>query len=235
MLVATLLGATSVTEAQESPWSAEVAIGWDNGLTGNVNASAIGSIQNQVVVITSNSYNDVYGAGLHLRFGAGYAYRENTEFRVTYTFQSLDADFVTPMGDIGISNLYAQYDDYQVNSFDFGVRRYGQLKPNLRAYGEGLIGFALVDQIGVTLVAPGGNLVTQAADFYDSSTAFTIAVNVGMVVQTTEKVGFFGQLGFRRTGGLAEVDNLIGTGLDDINDKSARWTMPFIGGIRYQF
>ena len=67
----------------ELPWSAEVAIGWDNGLTGNVNASAIGSIQNQVVVITSNSYNDVYGAGLHLRFGAGYKYREDTEFRVT--------------------------------------------------------------------------------------------------------------------------------------------------------
>jgi hypothetical protein len=235
ILVAILLGAASATEAQDSPWSAEVAIGWDNGLTGNVNASGIGSIQNQVVVVTSNSYNDVYGAGLHLRFGAGYKYREDTEFRVTYTFQSLDADFVTPMGDIGVSNLYAQYDDYQTNAFDFGVRRYGQLRPKLRAYGEALIGFAFVDKIGVTLVAPGANLVRQATDFYDSSTAFTFAVNVGALVQTTDKIGFFGQLGLRRTGGLAEVDNLIGTGLDSINDKSARWTLPFIGGIRYQF
>jgi hypothetical protein len=235
ILVAILLGAASATEAQDSPWSGDVAIGWDNGLTGNINASAIGSIQNQVVVITSNSYNDVYGAGLHLRFGAGYRYREDTEFRVTYTFQSLDADFVTPIGDIGISNLYAQYDDYQTNAFDFGVRRYGQISPRLRAYGEGLIGFALVDEIGATLVAPGGNLVTQPTEFYDSSTAFTFAVNVGMLVQTTDRIGFFGQLGFRRTGGLSEVEDLIGTGLDDINDKSARWTLPFIGGIRYQF
>jgi hypothetical protein len=235
VLVAILLGAASATEAQESPWSGEVAIGWDNGLTGNVNASAIGSIQNQVVVITSNSYNDVYGAGLHLRFGAGYTFRDDTELRIGYTFQSLDADFVTPIGDIGLSNLYAQYDDYQANSFDFGVRRYGRLSPRLRAYGEGVIGVAFVDKIGVTLVAPGANLVTQANDFYDSSTSFTIAVNVGMQVQTTEKVGFFGQFGFRRVGGLSEVDNLIGTGLDDINDKSARWTLPFVGGIRYQF
>lgn len=235
MLVAIMLGAASATQAQDSPWSADVAIGWDNGLTGNVNSSAIGSIQNQVVVITSNSYNDVYGAGLHLRFGVGYKYREDTEFRVNYTFQSLDADFVTPMGDIGLSNLYAQYDDYQTNVFDFGVRRYGRVSPKMRAYGEGLIGFAHVDKIGVTLVAPGANLVTQATDFYDSSTAFTLAVNVGVLVQSTDKIGFFGQLGFRRVGGLSEVDNLIGSGLDEINDKSARWTLPFIGGIRYQF
>ncbi len=60
-------------------------------------------------------------------------------------------------------------------------------------------------------------------------------MNVGVQVQTTENVGFFGQLGFRRVGGLSEVENLIGTGLDDINDKSARWTLPFVGGIRYQF
>jgi len=75
ILVGILLGAASATEAQDSPWSGEVAIGWDNGLTGNINASAIGSIQNQVVVITSNSYNDVYGAGLHLRFGGGYLFK----------------------------------------------------------------------------------------------------------------------------------------------------------------
>src|SRR5262245_18961671 len=91
ILVVMLLGAAPTSEAQDSPWSGEVAIGWDNGLTGNVNASAIGSIQNQVVVITSNSYNDVYGAGLHLRFGAGYTFREDTELRIQYTFQSLDA------------------------------------------------------------------------------------------------------------------------------------------------
>jgi hypothetical protein len=235
MLVAILLGAASGVQAQDTPWSAEVAIGWDNGLTGNVNASAIGSIQNQVVVITSNSYNDVYGAGLHLRFGGGYMFREDTEARVAFSFQSLDADFVTPMGDIGLSNLYAQYDDYQVFGVDFGVRRYGQLSPRLRAYGEAMIGFAFVDQIDVTLVAPGANLVTQATGFYDSSTAFALGVNIGLLAQTTERIGFFGQFGFRRVGGLSDVEGLIGTGLDEINDKSARWTLPFIGGIRYQF
>jgi hypothetical protein len=34
---------------------------------------------------------------------------------------------------------------------------------------------------------------------------------------------------------MAEVDQLEGTGLDTINDKSARWTVPFVFGTRFRF
>jgi hypothetical protein len=234
-----LLGTTSIARAQSNapdrPWTAEFAIGWDNGITGNINSSGIGSINNQVVVITRNSYNDVYGAGLHLRFGGGYLFKPNTEARVTFTFQSLDADYVVPMGDIGVSNLYGQFSDYQTFGIDFGLRRYGDITPKLRAYGEGTIGLGFVDKTDVTLVAPGANLAGQATDLYDQTTAFTFGVNVGLLAQTTDRVGFFGQLGLRRVSGMAEVDDLVGTGLETINDKSQRWTLPFIAGVRYRF
>ena len=233
------LGVAGTVHAQtteaESKWSAEFGLGWDNGITGNINASGVGEINNQVVVITENSYNDVYGAGLHLRFGGGYLFKPDTEARVTFTFQSLDADFITPMGDIGTSNLYGQYSDYQTFGIDFGLRRYATLRPKLRAYGEGTIGIGFVDKTDVTLVAPGANLVTNPNDFYDQTAAFTFGVNVGLDVATGEKIGFYGQLGMRYVSGMAEVDDLIGTGLDNINDKSARWTLPFIVGIRYRF
>jgi len=186
-------------------------------------------------VITRNSYNDVYGAGLHLRFGGGYLFKPDTEARVTFTFQSLDADFITPMGDIGTSRLYGQYSDYQAFGIDFGLRRYATLKPKLRAYGEGTIGIGFVDKTDVTLVAPGANLVNDPNDFYDQTAAFTFGVNVGLDVQSGKKIGYFGQLGLRYVGGMAEIDDLAGTGLDNINDKSARWTMPFIVGIHYRF
>ena len=223
------------TTEPESKWSAEFGLGWDNGISGNINSSGYGEINNQVVVITKNSYNDVYGAGLHLRFGGGYLFKPDTEARVTFTFQSLDADYITPMGDIGTSNLYGQYTDYQTFGIDFGLRRYATLRPKLRAYGEGTIGIGFVDKTDVTLIAPGANLVTQANDFYDQTAAFTFGVNVGLDVATGEKIGFYGQLGMRYVSGMAEVDDLIGTGLDNINDKSARWTLPFIVGIRYRF
>ena len=223
------------TTEPESKWSAEFGLGWDNGISGNINSSGYGEINNQVVVITKNSYNDVYGAGLHLRFGGGYLFKPDTEARVTFTFQSLDADYITPMGDIGTSNLYGQYTDYQTFGIDFGLRRYATLRPKLRAYGEGTIGIGFVDKTDVTLIAPGANLVTQANDFYDQTAAFTLGVNVGIDVQSGKHVGYFGQLGLRYVGGMTEIDDLVGTGLDNINDKSARWTLPFIAGLRFRF
>ena len=223
------------TTEPEGRWSAEFGMGWDNGITGNINASGVGEINNQVVVITRNTYNDVYGAGLHLRFGGGYLFKPDTEARVTFTFQSLDADFIVPMGDYGASNLYGQYTDYQTFGIDFGLRRYAALKPKMRAYGEATIGLAFVDKTDVTLVAPGAGLVTKANDFYDQTAAFTLGVNIGLDLQAGKKIGYFGQLGLRYVGGMAQIDDLEGTGLDDINDKSARWTMPFIVGIHYRF
>ena len=91
----------------ERRWSVDFGIGWDNTISGNVNSGAIGVLNNQTVVILKNSYEDVYGTGLHMRFGGGYMIDDVSEVKVTFTFQSLDADLVR-MGDIGVSNLYGQ-------------------------------------------------------------------------------------------------------------------------------
>ena len=35
--------------------------------------------------------------------------------------------------------------------------------------------------------------------------------------------------------GMTEIDDLAATGLDDINDNSSRWTLPFLTGVRVRF
>lgn len=238
MMVTALVGGVSTASAQsptDTPWSVEVGIGFDNGISGHINASGVGTLDDQVTVITKNSYEDVYGTGLHLRFGGGYLFRENTEARVTFTFQSLDADFIVPMGDFGDSNLYGQYTDYQAFGIDFGLRQYATIRPRLRAYGEGTIGIGFVDKVDVTLVAPGANRVGEANDFYDQTTAFSFGAAGGLMVQTSERTDVFVQLGLRWVSGMTEIDDLQGTGLDEINDKSSRITLPFIVGFRYRF
>lgn len=237
------LGAASTALAQAKPaqpsterkWSAEVGLGWDNGLTGNINSSGVGTLNNQVVVITQNTYNDVYGAGLHLRFGGGYMWKPNIEARVNLAFQSLDADEIVPMGDMGTSNLYGQYSDYQALTLDFGVRQYGRLREKVQGYVEGLFGFGFVDKTDVTLTAPGIGFTGQATDFYDQTTAFTLGVNAGIIVETGTRTGLFVQMGLRWVSGMTEIDDLAGTGLEEINDKSSRWTIPFVVGARVRF
>jgi hypothetical protein len=238
MTVATVFVAGSAAEAQsggDSPWSVDVGLGWDNGLSGHINSSGVGTLNNQVVVVLKKSYEDVYGTGLHIRFGGGYMLNESTEVTGTFTFQSLDADFITPMGDIGVSKLYGQYTDYQTFGLDVGLRKYGTINDKVKAYGEGTLGLGFIDKIDVKLVAPSINFVGQANDFYDQTAAFAAGVNAGILVQTGKQLGFYGQIGLRFESGLSPVDDLAGTGLDNINDKSSRWTLPFIGGVRYRF
>jgi len=226
--------AQSPGSAADSPWSVDVAIGVDNSISGNINSSGIGTINNQAVVILKNSYENVYGTGLHFRFGGGYMLNDESEVRVTFTLQSLDAD-LTPMGDIGTSRLYGQYQDYQSFGLDVGLRRYADLTSTLRAYGEGTIGLAFIDETDVLLVAPGANLSANATDFYDKTSAFTIGVNAGVLFKVARKVDAYGQLGLRYVTGMSEVDGLAGTGLETINDKSARWTVPVLAGLRVRF
>src|SRR6187200_2105860 len=131
IIVALPFAAGSPAQAQpvfkDTPWSVEFGIGWDNSISGNINSSGIGTLNGQTVVVTKNTYDDVYGTGLHIRFGGGYLLDDFTEVRATFSFQSLDAD-LTPMGDFGASRLYAQYDDYKSFGLDVGLRRYVDLK-----------------------------------------------------------------------------------------------------------
>lgn len=226
---------TALAQTAERRWSADVAIGWDNGITGNINSSGVGTLAGQTVVITRNTYNDVYGAGLHLRFGGGYMWKPNVELRGTLTFQSLDADEIVPMGDMGLSNLYGQYTDYQALTLDFGARRYGRLRDMVTAYIEGTVGLGFIDKTDVTLIAPGANFAGQANDFYDQTTAFTLATNVGVLVEMNARTGLFVQMGLRWVSGMTEIDDLAGTGLETINDNSARWSVPFVAGVRIRF
>jgi hypothetical protein len=238
IIVALPFAIGSIAQAQSSPkdtpWSAEFAIGWDNSISGNINSSGIGTLNGQTVVVTKNTYDDVYGTGLHIRFGGGYLIDDFTEVRATFSFQSLDAE-LAPMGDIGTSRLYAQYDDYQSFGLDVGMRRYVDLKPGLRAYGEGTIGLAFIEETDVVLVAPGANFTGNVTDFYDQTAAFTLGGNAGVVLQMSSNVDVFGQLGLRWVSGMSGIDNLEGTGLETINDKSGRWTMPFLTGVRVRF
>jgi hypothetical protein len=248
LLLLAVLGRASTAQAQaaagaappEHRWSVDVGIGWDSSISGNINSSGIGTINNTPTVILKNKYEDVYGTGLNFRFGGGYMLKPNSELKVTFTLQSLDAD-LTRMGDFGASNLYAQYDDYQSFSMDVGYRQYVSLKPSIRGYGEATIGLGFIAETDVILTAPAAGLTLDATDFYDRTAAFTFGINVGALYDIKQhygaisNVGVFTQIGLRYVSGMADVDQLVATGLNTINDSSQRWAIPFTVGVRFQF
>lgn len=219
----------------ETPWSVEGNIGWDNSISGNVFSAGIGTINGVSAVVEDRSYDDVYGTGINFNFGVGYALTEQDELRGNVTIQNVSADIVQ-MGTLGGSPLFATFDDYSVFALDFGYRRYFAVRPKrLRPFGGGTIGVAIIDEIDADLAAPQLGVTLNATDFYDGTAAFTIGFNGGVAFAITPRLDGVAQLGLRYTGGLSEIDGLRGTGLEDINDDSGRWTLPLTFGVRFQF
>jgi opacity protein-like surface antigen len=214
-------------------WSFDVGMGWDNGISGNINSGAIGTWNNQVTVVLPNSYEKVYGTGFHLRFGGGYMIDDVTELRAFFTYQHLTAE-LTPLGDIGTGKLYALYDPYKSFGLDVAFRRYFG-GAETRFYTEGTLGLGFISEIDAELSAPATNQNAVATDFYDRTAAFSLGGNIGILRQMNERVGLYGQIGLRWMSGLSAVDNLAGTGLQTINDNSSRWTMPIVFGTRVRF
>lgn len=237
LVIVVLLGgaATAIAQQTEERFVFDVGFGIDFSINGNVNSGAIGTLQGQTVAILPNSYGDVYGAGPHFRFGGGYMLDPDTELRGTFAYQSADADLVR-MGDIGPSSLYGQYSDYKTLALDFGYRRYVPVENSrFRAYGEATIGLAYIETINVQLAAPQSNIIFDNTDFYDQAAAFTWGFNIGALFPVAERIDVTAQFGLRAVSGLSEVDQFVGTGLDDINNDSGRLTFPVVVGLRFKF
>lgn len=220
--------------ANGSRWFVDVGFGPAASINGNVNSGAIGTLQGQTVAILPQSYRNVYGTGIDFRFGGGYMLNPSTELRGTFIWQTADADLVR-LGDFGPSSLYGQYSDYKSLALDFGYRHYVSLaNPNVRVFVEGTIGVGFIDSINVQLAAPQSNAIFNNTDFYDSTAAFTIGVNAGVAFKVSDRAELTAQIGLRHVSGLAEVDQLVGTGLATINNDSARLTVPVIVGVRFR-
>ena len=231
-----LTGVAPAASAQsESRFVVDLGTGIDPSINGNVNSGAIGTLQGQAAAILPNSYGSVYGTGVEFRFGGGYALDKESELRAMFVYQSADADLVR-LGDVGASSLYTQYSDYKSFGLDLGYRRYFPVSTeDVRVFGEATLGAAWVGRINAQFAAPQSNLVFTSTDFYDATAAFTWSLSAGALFKVADQADVTAQIGLRHVGGLSPVDQLVGTGLETINNDSARLTFPVVVGVRFHF
>jgi Outer membrane protein beta-barrel domain len=222
--------------APANPWSAEVSVGWDINLSGALFKSGIGTLDGRPTVIEEQSYGDVFGTGVQWRFGGGYMYDERQEFRAALTIQNVSAD-VVELGTVDARPLFGTFDDYTSVAFDVGYRYHlDELQDGrVRPYVGGTIGLAFISEMDADLAVPELGIVINDANFYDGTTAFAFGVEGGALVGLNDRLDLNVDLGFRYTGGMSDIDPLVGSGLEDINDDSGRWTLPLMVGLRFKF
>jgi opacity protein-like surface antigen len=219
----------------DATWSAEASVGWDFAAGGNILSSGIGRVFDQATVIGNQSYGDVYGTGVRWDFGVGYKLDDRSEVRGELGFQSSSSKLVQ-IGSTGSAPLYATFADYRTILFDGGYRRYfAEPTERLRPYAGATIGVAIVREIDADLAAPDLDQTLNATDFYDRTGALAWGLNGGVLYAVTDGLDVKGELALRHVGGLSQIDGLAGTGLENTNDNSGRWTIPFTVGLRIRF
>jgi hypothetical protein len=220
-------------QTAEKPWVIDIGVGISPSVKGNINSGVIGTFQGQTVAVVPHTYSDVYGNSIDWHFGGGYTLNADSEIHGAFIYQSTAANLVR-LGDFGPSSLYGQFSDYKSWALDIGYRRYMPLS-SARVYAEGTIGIADVHRINVVFAAPQSNLITENGDFYDGTAAFTWSIGAGVLFPIAKQFDLNAQIGFRHVGGLANVDQFVGTSLAAINNDSARLSFPIIVGVRYHF
>ena len=238
MLCASLLVAGDANAQSAQPrWSADVSVGWNIGLSGDFLAAGIGTINNVPVVFQSQPFDQVYGNGVAWQFAGGYMVDDYNEIRVQYTYEHVGADVVN-LGTAGTSGLVATFADYKASNIEAGARHYFDLAHpgvRIRPYAGALIGVSIIPEIDGVFASQDAGLARYATDLYDGTAAFTFGINGGALYAVNERFDVTGQLGFRFNSGLSAIDALKGTGLENVNDKSSRWTMPITFGLRVKF
>jgi hypothetical protein len=231
---------TAAAEAQapvaETPWSADVSIGWDNSISGDFLTGGIGTLQGAPVAIQKQTWDDVYGTGLLFNATIGYALGEMSELRAGFTYQSTGSDDTLSMGTYRGGPLTASFDNYDAWGLDFGYRRYvAPSAARWRPYAAASLGFGRVGAIDVSVAQTAANFGATNVAFYDSNAAVTFGINGGALYRLTDRVSLDARLGLRYVSGLGEVENSAFSGLDDVNDGSSRWTLPLTVGAKVRF
>lgn len=232
----TLLASEAGAQAPpRSPWSAEASIGWDIGLSGDFLSAGIGTLNGIPVVFQSQPWDDVYGNGLLLQFSGAFAVDDINEVRAQVSYQQVGAD-VVQLGTAGAFDLFATFDGFHAWSIEAGGRHYfSPSTQRWRPYGGASIGVSIISEIDGAFASPAAGLERYATDLYDGTAALTLGINGGVLYAVNDRFDVNGQLGFRYNSGLSAIDALVGTGLEDVNDKSSRWSMPITFGIRVKF
>jgi len=211
--------------------SFSVKIGVDPSVSGIMHAGGTGSLgggEGVATVINESKWTDTHSKKAPLFVvGAGFAVAPAAEILASFEYGNVGSD-TYEAGTVGGAPLVGSFEKYQFWGLETGVRA-GQVR-GTGPFGIATVGFRRVSEISGTFAANGQFAFPS---FYASSTVPTFGFGGGMM---------FGDFSFaigievmvKYAGGLkAGSLDLAGTGLQEINSKGERWSLPVSVVLRF--
>lgn len=228
-----LAGATPTSAQTTGPVSVSFDLGAQVALTGDVHSGGTGSVLALPTAVEARSYGDVYGPGFYWAAGVGVKTGETGEVRVSINRTSNPADRLE-VGTVAGLPLFGLFDDYEAFGMDAGYRQYlgtGMARPWVGAS----VGFVRLTEVNAEFTVPDAGVTLSGLGFLEASTVPAFGFGAGVQLDLNPRTAFQVGIDFKWHGAATDNDGLVGTGLEPINDDTARWSMPITAGLTVRF
>lgn len=227
------VGAADVASAQTRAGGVSVTVtgNWEPSVGGTMHEGGSGRVLSLATLVDEKKWTDTHKTtGILGSAGVGFGLNDMMEVVGNVEFGRTKAERLQ-VGTVATLPLFGEFDDLKYWGLNGGVRVFlssGAITP----YVAGTVGFRRLSAIEGTFSVPAAS-VTLRQPFFDESTVPTLGGDFGVLFGTMRvKVGF--QAGVHWTGGpTGSAASFAGTGLENLNDKGARLSLPVGAVVRF--
>jgi hypothetical protein len=215
-------------------WSVTFGAGAAPSVGGVYHEGGAGTVLNLPTQVQERAWSDIFGGGFAMRLGVAYALSPAVDVTGSFLYSRQDAEELL-VGDVAGLALRAQFSEYRDRGVEAGVRWNAARDRLVNPYIGAAAGVRWIDAMPATFSVPDAGVVLPDVPFHASSTVPTFGGDFGVDFAVAPRLRFGVEARLRWTGDLAELDGLAGTGLENLNASSSRWTMPVLGTVSVRF
>ena len=232
--VVALVPAGASAEGIEGRWSVSLQGGTDIELSGNVHDGGSGTVLALPTTVGARSYRDVYNPSFRGQASIGYGIGPRSEVFLRGSYYKMSADTLQ-VGTVAGLVLNADFADYKEWGTELGYRYYFKADQPFKPYLAAVAGLRFVSELPATFSVPAASVVLIDVPFYDSSTVGVFGADLGFSYDVSPSVALGIEAGLRYQTGLSDLEGLLGTGLENINDVGSRWSVPVLATVTFRF
>jgi opacity protein-like surface antigen len=227
-------GLAAAQGAPENRWSITFGAGTAPTVSGIYHEGGSGTVLGLPTKVEERNWSDIYNSGFAMKLGLGYAVTSHLEMTGTYFYSRQDPEELS-VGTVAGLDLRSVFGDYRDWGVEGGMRWHIAPDAKVSPFIGAAVGIRSVDAMPATFSVPAAKVVLADTPFYDSSTVATFGADLGLRFAVAPRVQLGVEGNLRWTGDLSDLEGLAGTGLENLNDSSSRWTLPVLGTITIRF
>ena len=238
VLAAALLVAPGAAFAQDEGVRGRWNVTFTGGLSvpagGEFHEGGSGTVLGLPTRVDAKGTGDVFDPGFAWRAGIGYGVSRSVELFGEFAWERATASELS-VGSVASLDLRAAFADYTSYGVEGGLRVH--LAPGARVapYVSAVAGFRRVDAIPGTFSVPAAGVTLADTPFFDDSMVPLFGGGAGVLYAVSPRFSIGAEAGLRYHADLTDIEGLAGTGLENLNDAGARWSVPISAVLRFGF